>query len=246
MSLPAEVIQKIDWFATARAASRAIRHAGRLGRNINDAHRAARRVAQFATASRRAVGRISGQLALGYRAGRSGIVEGTTVGARVGRALGRASRAPSAARSFGAGAYAGLRGGENAYNRARDVGLNRSYLRGARAGVTIRNIPGAPYRSFGPRATVHRYVHRERLALANQLSSGKISMTAARARMRALDGMEGVTAGPFRDRATRARTLLEQRLVTKPTSGQRVWQSGFYERDGTWNRGRWRLIADRT
>ncbi len=243
MSVPAEVIQKIDWVASARSAANAIRYAGRLGRNINDAHRAARRVASFAGASRRLANRVGSQVGFGFRAGRSGIVEGTSVGARVGRALGRASRAPGAVRNFSAGAYAGLRGGENAFNRARDVGLGRSYLRGARAGVTVRNIPGAPYRSLGPRAKLHRYVHRERLALHGELARGGVSATQARARMRTLDGMESVTAGPFRDRATRARTLLEQRLVAKPTNGQRVWQSGFYERDGTWNRGRWRLIT---
>lgn len=242
MSVPAEVIQKIDWIATARAGANAIRYAGRLGRNINDAHRAARRVANFAGASRRLAGRVSSQIGIGYRAGRSGIAEGTTVGARIGRAIGRASRAPGAVRNFSSGAVAGLRNGENAYNRARDVGLGRSYLRGARTGVVLRNIPGAPIRSFGTRAKIHRYVHNERGALSRELAQGSVSVTQARSRARILDDMEGVTAGPFRDRATRARTLLEQRLVTKP-SGQRVWQSGFYERDGTWNRGRWRLIA---
>ena len=223
--------------------NRAARTAGRIGRNFNEAHRAARRVAQAATYLRRTSQRVGSQITLGFRAGRSGLSEGTTVGARVGRALGRATRAPSAARNFGRGAVAGLRSGENAYNRARDVGLNRSYLRGARFGVTVRNIPGAPVRAFGSHARLHSYLNKERAALHRALTSGSISLTAARARMRTLDGMEGTIGRAFRDRATRARTLLEQRLVAKPSSGQRVWQSGFYERDGTWNRGRWRLIS---
>lgn len=242
MSVPAEVIQKIDWFATARAGAHAIRYAGRLGRNINDAHRAARRVAGFASASHRALRRVGGHISTGYRAGRAGINEATTIGARVGRQLGRASRVPSSVSRFGAGAVAGLRSGENAYNRARDIGLGGSYLRGARAGVTLRNIPGIPARSFGKRARWNRYIHNARGELLSELQSGKVSRTAAAARAKILDNMEGVVSGPFRDRATRARTLLEQRLVTKP-SGQRIWQSGFFERDGTWNRGRWRLIA---
>lgn len=242
MTVPAEVVQKIDWVGAARAAATGIRYAGRLGRNVNDAHRAARRVVQFASASRRAASRIGGQLRIGYRAGRSGIAEGTTIGARIGRQLGRASRAPGSVARFGAGTYAGLRSGENAFNRARDVGMGASYLRGTRVGTAVRNIPGIPARSIGLRAKVNRYVHRERAVLMSELNAGKVSATAARARARGLDTMEGVVTGPFRDRSTRARTLLEQRLVSKP-SGNRVWQSGFFERDGTWNRGRWRLIA---
>lgn len=242
MSVPAEVIQKIDWVATARSAANAVRYAGRLGRNINDAHRAARRVAGFASASRRALSRIGGHVGTGYRAGRAGITEATTIGGRVGQQLGRASRVPNNVRRFGAGAVAGLRGGEDAFNRARDVGLGGSYLRGARAGITLRNIPGIPARSFGARAKWNRYIHNARAELLTELNTGKVSRTAAASRAKILDGMEGAVTGPFRDRATRARTLLEQRLVTKP-SGQRVWQSGFFERDGTWNRGRWRLIA---
>ena len=243
MTIAPEVIQKINWIGAARAAGQGIRYAGRLGRNINDAHRAARRVATFASAARRVANRVSSQVGVGYRAGRSGIREGTTLGARIGRQLGRASRAPGSVGSFGAGTYAGLRGGESAFNRARDVGITGAYLRGARAGVTVRNVPGIPARNIGSRAKIHRYIRTERGELLRELDAGKVSITAARQRSANLNAMESAAmTGAFRDRATRARTLLDQRLVSKPSSGQRVWQSGYFERDGTWNNARWRRI----
>ena len=182
MTVPTVVVQKIDWFATARSAARAVRYAGRLGRNINDAHRAARRVAGFATASRRALSRVGGQLHTGIRAGRSGIREAGSIGSRVGQQIGRATRVPSSIARYGAGIHAGLRGGENAFNRARDVGMTGSYLRGIRAGVTVRNVPGLAARNFGKRSRIHRYIRNERSLLMSELQGGKVSLTAARNR----------------------------------------------------------------